>query len=228
MSKDGPAGIFLIDKPQGLTSHDVVDIVRRKLKIKRVGHGGTLDPLATGLLVVLVGRATKLFSRMSALDKEYEATLKLGVATDSGDAQGRIVYTGDYQGVSFQDIERAFSKFKGEVFQVPPMISAIRFRGRRLYEWARKGKEVERKARKVNIYSLEIEKLYLPFIDFRIFCSKGTYIRKLVQDIGEELGCGAHITRIRRLRIGPFSIKEAINIEEIDESLLKSPTLFKG
>jgi len=219
-------GLILVDKPQNITSHDVVDFVRKRLGIRRVGHGGSLDPLATGLLIILIGKTTKLFSQLSELDKEYEATLKVGISTDTGDIEGRILKEEDYYYLSQEKIEEVFKKFRGEILQVPPMVSALRYKGKRLYELARKGKDVPRKPRKVKIYSLEIRKIYLPFIDFFVHCSKGTYIRKLAHDIGEELGCGACIVRIRRIRVGPFSIKEAVKLEEINESIIRTFSSF--
>ncbi|MCD6539265.1 MAG: tRNA pseudouridine(55) synthase TruB [Candidatus Omnitrophica bacterium] len=213
-------GIFLVNKPQGLTSHDIVDVVRKKLGIRRVGHAGTLDPLAEGLLIILVGRATKLFPKFSSLDKQYEATLRLGVSTDTGDSGGRIIRSEDLGEVTFEKIEAAFKKFEGEILQSPHPFSALRYRGKRLYQLARQGKLVNIAPRRVKIFSLKIIKIELPFIDFFIHCSKGTYIRKLAEDIGDFLGCGAHITKIKRIKVGSFSLEKAANLENIDESLL--------
>jgi len=213
-------GIFLINKPQGLTSHDVVDVVRKKLGMRRVGHAGTLDPLAEGLLIILVGRATKLFPKFSSLDKQYEATLRLGVSTDTGDSGGRIIRSGNLEGITSEKIEAAFKKFEGEILQSPHPFSALRYKGKRLYQLARQGKLVNIAPRRVKIFSLKIIKIELPFIDFFIHCSKGTYIRKLAEDIGDFLGCGAHITKIKRIKVGSFSLEKAANLEDIDESLL--------
>lgn len=214
-------GLLVIDKPGGITSHDVVDIVRKKLKIKRVGHSGTLDPVATGVLVLLVGKATKLFSQFVHFDKEYEATLKLGIVTSTGDAQGRVLSQKDIQHITESEVRDVFSCFIGARQQIPPMVSAIRHQGTRLYELARRGIEVDRPARPIKIYDLKITRLKLPEIDFYVKCSKGTYIRRLGEEIGEKLGVGGFISSIRRLSLGPYSIQEAIKIEDIDESHLR-------
>ena len=213
-------GIFLINKPQGLTSHDIVDVVRKKLRIRKVGHAGTLDPLAEGLLIILVGRATKLFPKFSSLDKQYEARLKLGVSTDTGDSLGKIIRSEDLGGITSEKIESAFKKFEGEILQSPHPFSALRYKGKRLYQLARQGKPVNIAPRRVKIFSLKIIKIELPFVDFFIHCSKGTYVRKLAEDIGDFLGCGAHITKIKRIKVGDFSLEKAANLDEIDESLL--------
>lgn len=220
-------GILIIDKPSGMTSHDVVDLARKRFKTKRIGHSGTLDPVATGVLVLLVGRATKLFSEFVTFDKEYEATLKLGIVTSTGDSQGRIVSECDIAGINEEQVKKTFDKFLGERDQIPPMVSAIKQNGRRLYELARKGIEVDRKARKIKIYDLQIKRLALPEIDFYVRCSKGTYIRRLGEEIGEELGVGGFISGIRRISLGPFHIKESVKIEEADESHLRAWKLLK-
>ncbi|MCM8773117.1 MAG: tRNA pseudouridine(55) synthase TruB [Candidatus Omnitrophica bacterium] len=214
-------GIILVNKPPGVTSHDIVDFVRKRFGIKAVGHAGTLDPLAEGLLIILVGTYTKLFSRFVDFDKEYEGVLKLGEITRSGDSQGEVIESRSYSGVNKDKIIDGFNSFLGEIEQVPPMLSAIRVKGRRLYKLARRGLMVERKPRKVKIYQLTVNKIDLPFVEFYVKCSKGTYIRKLAEDVGEKLGCGAHIVKIKRLAIGPFSLLEAVNLEDIDESALR-------
>ncbi len=213
-------GMLLVNKPQGLTSHDVVDIVRKNLGIRRVGHAGTLDPLAEGLLIILVGKTTKFFPKFSNLDKKYEATLRLGASTDTGDSQGKVIKTGGFEGISSQMIEEVFRRFEGEILQSPPRFSAVRYKGRRLYEWARKGKTVNLAPRRVKIFSLKVRKVKLPDVDFFIHCSKGTYIRKLAEEIGEVLGCGAYIVKIKRVQIGPFSLEEAVSLQDINEDIL--------
>lgn len=215
-------GILLVDKPGGMTSHDVVDLVRRKLRTKKVGHSGTLDPVATGILVILVGQATKLFTKFVHFDKEYEATLKLGIVTSTGDSQGAILAQKDIAGVKEEDVRQVFSGFVGARDQVPPMVSAIKYKGRRLYELARRGIEVERKARPIKIYDLKITRLELPEIDFYVKCSKGTYIRRLGEEIGEQLNVGGFISRIRRVCLGPFSLRDALKVDEINESHLQA------
>lgn len=224
MQENKKEGIILINKPKGITSHDVVDIVRKKLNTKRVGHSGTLDPLAEGLLIILVGEATKLFPRFADFDKEYAGILKLGEITTTGDCQGDTVKVSGYIHIGEERIREVFSFFKGEIEQVPPMVSAIRVGGSRLYKLARKGIVIARKPRPIRIHSLEIRKIDLPFIEFYVHCSKGTYVRKLAEDIGESLGCGAHIVKINRLSVGPFKLDKAVGIDSIDESNLQKIT----
>ncbi len=213
-------GMILVNKPKGMTSHDVVDAARQRLGIRKIGHAGTLDPMATGLLILLVGRATKLASRFVDLDKEYEATMFLGKKTDTCDAEGKVIEERPVN-VSEEDIRRVFSQFVGEISQVPPMVSAIRYKGKRLYELARKGIVVERPPRKVKIHKLEIKRIAIPEVDFVVACSKGTYIRKLCEDIGDALGCGAYQSRLHRIRIGPFHIDEAVSVDQINESVIR-------
>lgn len=215
-------GILIIDKPQGITSHDVVNSVRRKLGIKRVGHAGTLDPIATGLLIILVGKVTKSFNKFVNFDKEYLATLTLGKRTDTGDALGNVVKTEPFGHITQEKVKEVSNSFVGDIEQIPPMVSALKYKGKRLYSLAKKGISVPRESRKIKIHSLEIIKFSLPDVDLRIACSKGTYIRKLGEDMGELLGCGAHISKIRRTAIGPFRIEEAIKLEEVNESLLRN------
>jgi tRNA pseudouridine55 synthase len=221
MPEQKEEGIILVDKPQGVTSHDVVDCVRKKFGIKRVGHAGTLDPLADGLLIILVGSYTKLFSKFVNFDKEYLGVLKLGVVTATGDSQGKIVKESDYSNINPAMVEEAFSLFKGEIEQIPPMVSALRIKGKRLYNLARRGITVAREPRKIKIYDLKITKMDLPFVEFYVNCSKGTYIRKLAEDIGERLACGAHIVKIKRLSIGHFKLEEAVKLKELNESHLR-------
>ena len=217
-------GIILVAKPKGITSHDVVDVVRKRLETRRVGHAGTLDPLAEGLLIILVGKCTKLFSKFANFDKEYLGVLKLGEVTTTGDSQGEVISKKEYKDVSQEEIKETFSSFLGEIEQIPPMVSALRVKGKRLYNLARRGIVVERSPRKIHILSLEILKINLPLIEFYVHCSKGTYVRKLAEDIGEKLGCGAHMVKILRLSIGPFKIEKAVALDEINESHLQQIT----
>ena len=210
-------GILLVDKSAGMTSHDVVDLIRRRFDIKKAGHAGTLDPAATGLLVVLIGKATKLSSQFTSGDKEYEAVMTLGRKTDSGDAEGKILSENDCRGITEEKIRDAFRSFEGETEQVPPMFSAIRHKGKRLYELARKGKEVPREPRRIRIEKLVINNIALPVIHFIVRCSKGTYIRKLCDDLGDRLGCGAHLSGLRRVSSGEFNLSDSI-----DMAVLKS------
>ena len=214
-------GIILVNKPIGITSHDVVDEVRKKFSMKRVGHAGTLDPLAEGLLIILVGRATKLFSRFVNFDKEYLGVMKLGEVTTTGDAEGEVISRKEYSSIDEPAVKSAFAEFEGEIKQVPPMVSALRVKGKRLYRLARRGIEVKREPRLIKIYSLKLLNIDLPLIEFFTHCSKGTYIRKLAEDIGEHLGCGAHMISIKRLSVGPFTLDEAVNLDEINENHLR-------
>lgn len=214
-------GIILINKPTGVTSHDVVDFVRRRLDMRKVGHAGTLDPLAEGLLIALVGKYTKAFPKLVKFDKQYSGVMKLGEVTTTGDSQGEVIKKSECIDISEDKIRKAFLTFVGEIEQVPPMVSALRIKGKRLYDLARKGIVVQREPRKIKISSLEITKLDLPFIEFCVHCSKGTYIRKLAEDIGENLGCGAHMIKIVRLAIGPFKLGDAVDMDEINESHLR-------
>ncbi len=208
-------GILVVDKPADWTSHDVVNFVRMRFHIKKVGHSGTLDPMATGVLVLLLGRATKLAKKFMEDDKEYQATLTLGIRTDTSDSYGNILEKKDRLDVSIEDIKKVFKEFVGELMQVPPMVSALKHEGKRLYELARQGKVVERKPRKIHIYELEIIRFNLPGVSFRVRCSKGTYIRTLSEEIGEKLGCGAHLSMLRRIMSGKFSIDTASTIETL-------------
>ena len=213
---------MLINKPRGWTSHDVVDFVRGRFKMKRVGHAGTLDPQATGLLIVFVGRYTKFFPRFANLDKEYVGVMKLGEVTTTGDAEGKVIkkiFCGEFDKAT---IEEVFASFKGDIEQIPPMVSAVRIGGRRLYQLARRGIEVQRRSRKIKIYDLKLININSPFVTFYVKCSKGTYIRKLAEDIGEKLGCGAHIIHIVRTSIGNFKLQEATNPEDITEYSLRN------
>lgn len=208
-------GILIVNKPQGMTSHDVVDLVRRRFHIKKAGHAGTLDPMATGVLVLLLGKCTKLSNELMASDKEYEGSLTLGSTSDTGDAWGKISLSGDASAISEEQVRSIFAKFTGEIEQTPPMYSSVKVNGRKLYEFARKGVTVEVAARKISITNLEITQLKLPEVSFKLACSKGTYVRQLCVDIGAELGCGAHMTRLVRTRSGQFSINEAVDVEKL-------------
>lgn len=214
-------GIIVVNKPNGLTSHDVVDQVRRKFKMRRVGHAGTLDPLATGVLVMLLGRATKRFAEFSMLDKAYRAVLILGTSTDSADIQGRIIQKRPYRHITRDRIEDIFRTFEGEIDQVPPMVSAVKVKGKKLYHLARKGIEVKRPSRRIRIHCLKLLGFHPPEVEFYLECSKGTYVRQLAEDIGKILECGACITRIERTKVGSFSIEDAVKIEDLNESHIR-------
>jgi tRNA pseudouridine55 synthase len=220
-------GILIIDKPKGLTSHDVVKRVKRILRIKKAGHTGTLDPDATGVLPILIGKATKISKYLINSDKKYVGCMKLGVKTDTGDATGRTISTSSMPFPSEIEIDRVFKKFSGHIRQVPPMYSAIKINGRPLYTLARKGIEVERKDREVIIHRLDILRIEDPLIIFRISCSKGTYIRTLVSDIGDALGLGAHLISLRRTIAGRFRIEDSISLEELEDNY-KDGEIVKG
>jgi tRNA pseudouridine55 synthase len=208
-------GVLLVDKPAGPTSHDVVDRVRRHFGFKKVGHCGTLDPAATGLLILVLERATKLQDRLMSDDKTYEGTMLLGVSTDSQDADGEVIAEKPVPPLTADDIESAFARFRGDIQQVPPMVSALKHQGTPLYKLARKGKTVEREPRLIHIYNLAVLALELPRIQFRVACTKGTYVRTLCSDIGDALGCGAHLFELRRTRSGKFDAKDAHSLDEI-------------
>jgi tRNA pseudouridine55 synthase len=220
-----PMGILLVDKPKGPTSHDMVDLLRHRFHIKRVGHCGTLDPMATGLLVLVVGRATKLSEKLTGEDKEYEGTLRLGKATDSQDAEGQVTSEKPVPPLTEAAIRETFARFTGDIMQTPPMVSAKKVGGVPLYKLARKGKEIERKARLIHVYRLEVLKIQLPDVEFRLFCTKGTYVRTICHDIGETVGCGGHLAQLRRTASGEFRIDKAHTVSEIEswnqEALMK-------
>lgn len=211
-----PIGILLVDKPKGPTSHDIVDRIRRHFRIRSVGHCGTLDPMATGLLVLLIGKATKLSERLMGEDKEYEATLTLGKSTDSQDAEGIILSEKPVPPISQDEIATAFASFKGDFLQMPPMVSAKKIAGVPLYKLARKGKEVERQPRLIHVYRLDILRVSLPEIDFHLLCTKGTYVRTICHDIGEKLGCGGHLSCLRRTASGQFRLENAYDLSTIE------------
>lgn len=217
MSSDG---FLLVDKAGGWTSHDVVAKVRNLAQIKKVGHAGTLDPMATGLLVLGLGRATRLLRFVQGFPKEYTATAKFGIGTDSLDADGEIAEKAP-MGVSADDVRAVLVNFQGRIMQTPPMRSAVKVGGRRLYEIARQGEEVERPAREVQIHELELTGFTpgdYPDVDLRIVCSSGTYVRALADDIARALGGAAHLTSLRRTRNGSHTVDEAVSIDELSEA----------
>ncbi|MFC1613420.1 tRNA pseudouridine(55) synthase TruB [Patescibacteria group bacterium] len=210
--------LLLIDKPKGITSHDVVDELRKITGIKKIGHAGTLDPMAEGLLVVGIGREStkKLGSIAKDTKKIYEAKLFLGKETDTYDADGKIVSEiENFLPPSITVIEKFLNKFKGAISQLPPKFSAIKIKGKKAYELARKGEEVKLEPRKITIYNIKILKYCFPILSIEIECSSGTYIRSLAYDIGKELGCGAHLSGLRRTVIGEFNLKNAVNLEKL-------------
>ena len=213
-----PDGVLLVDKAAGMTSHDVVALVRRRLQIKKVGHCGTLDPIATGLLLLTLGRGTKIQDLLMSEDKEYAGTLALGATTDTQDRAGQIVEERPVPPLTEENVRAAFEKFRGDFYQMPPIVSAIKQGGVPLYKLARQGKTVEREPRLVHVYSYAIERIAPPDIDFSVTCSKGFYVRTYAHDIGEVLGCGAHLKELRRTRSGRFQVEGAITVEELQNA----------
>src|SRR6187401_2665207 len=215
-----PDGVLLVDKAAGMTSHDVVALVRRRLQIKKVGHCGTLDPLATGLLLLTLGRGTKIQDLLMSEDKEYVGTLTLGATTNTQDRAGQILEERPVPPLTDEMVRAAFEKFRGDFYQMPPMVSAIKQGGVPLYKLAREGKVVEREPRLVHVYRYTIDRVALPEIDFTVLCSKGFYVRTYVHDIGEVLGCGAHLKSLRRTKSGRFDVANSITVEQLKNATL--------
>ena len=212
---DGPSGVLLIDKAEDMTSHDVVAIARRALNTKKIGHCGTLDPMAPGLLMLVIGRATKIQDLLMSEDKQYVGTLTLGATTSTQDRQGGILETKPVEDFSNEQIHAAFGRYMGDFEQIPPMVSAIKKDGVPLYKLARKGIEIVREPRKVHITNYSISRIELPEVDFTVDCSKGFYVRTYAHDIGADLGCGAHLSALRRTRSGKFTLDRAIPVADL-------------
>lgn len=215
------SGVFVVDKPVGLTSHDVVQIIRRGTGIRRAGHTGTLDPRASGVLVVLIGPAVRLSEFVSASDKRYQATIRLGSSTDTYDSEGLTVSQPDIVPVGniTEDLfQETLDQFVGEIEQIPPPYSAIKVQGRKAYEMAREGEEVELAPRKINVYSLEMLEWDPPEVVVDVFCSSGTYVRSLANDVGQSLGCGGHLVGLRRTKSGRFTLRDAVPLRRLQES----------
>ncbi|HMP73055.1 MAG TPA: tRNA pseudouridine(55) synthase TruB [Kiritimatiellia bacterium] len=208
-------GVLLVDKPPGWTSHDVVNKIRNRFKIKKVGHGGTLDPMATGLLLILTGRGTKLSGEIMGSDKEYEGEITLGSSTTTQDAEGDVVEARSWEHVDPPQLAAAMAGLTGDQMQMPPMVSAIKKDGVPLYKLARKGETVEREPRFIHVYEFRMLEADLPRARFRVKCTKGTYVRTLCHDIGETLGCGAHLSGLRRTASGPYRIEQAHGLEDV-------------
>lgn len=215
MTEASRSGVLPVDKGAGVTSFQVVARLRRVLGVRKIGHGGTLDPDATGVLPILVGEATKLTPYLTELDKEYVATVRLGVVTDTQDGSGRVLATSSVPPLERPAVEAVLARFRGEIAQVPPMYSALHHEGRRLYELAREGREVARRPRPVMIHTLTLEAMALPELTLRVRCGKGTYVRTLAADIGEALGCGAVLARLVRTRVGPYALDGCVPWAEV-------------
>ncbi len=215
--KPGRSGVLVVDKVAGVTSFQVVAMLRRSMRAPKIGHGGTLDPAATGVLPILIGEATKLSPYLVDHDKEYLTTVRLGVSTDTQDLTGTVLETAPVPALSRADLERACRGLVGVIAQVPPMYSAVRHEGRRLYELARTGVEVERTSREIVVHSISVEAVELPGVMLRIVCGKGTYVRTLAADLGAALGVGGTVERLHRTRVGPFRIEDAVPWPMLEE-----------
>jgi len=209
-------GVLLVDKPSGMTSHDVVYHLRRKLQIKKIGHAGTLDPMATGLLVMLIGKATRISQYLISVDKAYEGEATLGVVTDSQDAEGEVMETRPVPELTAEQVRETMKTFLGDQYQMPPMHSAIKIGGVPLYKLARKGEEVEREPRFIRIASFELLSFTPPKLTFSVACTKGTYVRTIANDLGQKLGCGAHLSALRRTASGKFNISQCLPLDRIE------------
>ena len=216
MHEFGPLdGALLIDKPVGPTSHDVVDAIRREFQIKKAGHCGTLDPNATGLLVIVLGRGTKLSEKLMATDKVYEGALRLGETTTSYDADGEMTASMPVPRLTLDQLNEVADTFVGDQMQLPPMVSAVKKGGVPLYKLARQGIEVERKERMIHIYNFRFSKYEEPVGQFRVACTKGTYVRTLAHDFGEKVGCGGHLATLRRIASGKFDVADALPLDQV-------------
>ena len=208
-------GILLIDKPAGPTSHDIVDIIRNSYRIKKVGHCGTLDPAATGLLIIVLGKATKLSEKLMSDDKVYVGSMKLGKTTNTFDAEGQVESTKPVPDLSIETLQKEANKFLGDQMQIPPMVSAIKINGTPLYKLARKGQTIDRKERFIHLYKFLISEYETPVAWFKVACTKGTYIRTLAHDFGQKIGCGGHLSGLRRTISGTFKVSNATSLEEL-------------
>jgi tRNA pseudouridine55 synthase len=217
--KNVVSGVLVVDKPIGLTSHDVVQIIRRGTGIRRAGHTGTLDPRASGVLVVLIGPAVRLSEYVSASDKRYQATIRLGSSTDTYDAEGIVTDSStSIEDVTEERFDEILQQYVGEIEQVPPPYSAVKVKGKKAYEMARKGENVELSPRTINVYSLEVLEWAPPEVVVDVYCSSGTYVRSLANDLGNELGCGAHLIGLRRTKSGRFTLRDAVPLRRLQES----------
>jgi tRNA pseudouridine55 synthase len=214
-----PAGLVVVDKPGGMTSHDVVARVRRLAGTRKVGHAGTLDPMATGVLVLGIGRATRLLGHLTLTDKAYDATVRLGVTTTTDDAEGEVLAEHDAGGVGEDEVRSVLAGMVGEIDQVPSAVSAVKVDGRRAYQRVRAGEDVDLPARRVRIDAIEVTRLALPELDLSVRCSSGTYVRAIARDLGAALGVGAHLTALRRTAVGPFTLAGARPLDALADDL---------
>ena len=216
-------GLVVVDKPGGMTSHDVVSRVRRLAETRKVGHSGTLDPMATGVLVLAVNRATRLLGHLILTDKRYDATIRLGTTTTTDDAEGEIVESRSTDDVTTEAVRTALAAFVGETDQVPSSVSAIKVDGKRAYARVRDGEQVELPVRRVTVHSLEVTGLDLPEVRISVHCSSGTYIRAIARDLGTALGVGGHLTALRRTAVGPFTLDQARTLDQLAECFALTP-----
>lgn len=212
-------GVLVIDKPTGISSYDVVRVVKKRLCPKKIGHTGTLDPLASGVLPLVINGATRVVPFLDERVKQYDGTMRLGAVTDSDDSTGRVLGESplDASALTWHQVQQVFDRFVGRIKQVPPMFSAAKHHGTPLYEFARRGIQVKRREREVEVFELEITGINLPLVDFRVSCSRGTYVRTLCRQVGDALGVGAHLCRLRRTRSGPFSLDQSVTLAEFEE-----------
>ncbi|MDR2778856.1 MAG: tRNA pseudouridine(55) synthase TruB [Puniceicoccales bacterium] len=211
-------GVLLVNKPRGITSHDVVAQLRSLLGIKKIGHVGTLDPMATGLLIILIGRTTKISQYLVDLSKGYAGTMTLGISTDSHDMEGMILETHEVKNITIEILKSLANEFLGDQYQIPPMFSAKKVNGQKLYELARKGRTIDREPQFIHIDTFDIDNLHDNKANFFVHCTKGTYVRTLVNDFGIRLKCGAHLSQLCRTTIGDFSVNDALTMEEINQT----------
>jgi len=220
-------GLLNIYKPKGITSYDVIRIIKKQFKLKeKIGHGGTLDPIGEGVLIVCLGNMTKFTSRFINFDKEYIGEVLLGVKTDTDDIEGRIIEEKKVENINEEEIIKVIKSFEGERDQIPPMVSAIKYRGKPLYKYYRKGIIIKPPPRKVFIKKIEVLKINLPYIEFKVLCSKGTYIRALCRDIGNKLGCGGTQSKLIRTKVGPFKIENSVKIEDLIKNGIEKHLIY--
>jgi tRNA pseudouridine55 synthase len=220
-------GLLNIYKPKGITSYDVIRIIKKQFKLKeKIGHGGTLDPIGEGILIVCLGNMTKFTNRFINFDKEYIGEVLLGVKTDTDDIEGRIIEEKKVENISEEEIIKVFKSFEGEIEQIPPVVSAIKYRGKPLYKYYRKGIIIKPPPRKVFIKKIEVLKINLPYVEFKVLCSKGTYIRALCRDIGDKLGCGGTQSKLIRTKVGPFKIENSVKIEDLIKNGIEKHLIY--
>lgn len=220
-------GIINVYKPKGITSYDVIRILKKTFSIKdKIGHGGTLDPIGEGVLIICIGKMTKISGKLLNFDKEYIAEVLLGIKTDTDDIEGKIIEKREVGEIKEEEIVKTIKSFEGEIEQIPPFVSAIKHKGKPLYKYYRKGVIIQPPPRKVIIKKIDVLKINLPYVEFKVLCSKGTYIRALCRDIGEKLGCGGTQSRLIRTKIGPFKIEDSVKIEDLKRNGIEKYLIY--